>query len=136
MPDRKTPDQKLLARIERAIKKYSRNDTNASGYIFPNGAVYFVWPGHDTVADCIFQSLSIDGNGMTPIRYCMSLGIVRIANHGEFCVDAPRPPGSAVENAILDVAAGQKYDMVLVDFSPRYYRQAEFLRKKLEKGRF
>ena len=136
MTARKTPNEKLLAKIETEMKKYISEDCDEFGYVFPNGAVYFVWPGHDMVVDCIFQSLSIDGNGMTPIRYCMSLGMVRIANHGEFCVDAPRPPGSAVENAILDVAAGQKYDMVLVDFSPRYYRQADFLKKKLEKGRF
>ena len=132
----KTSNEKLLAKIETEMKKYISEDCDEFGYVFPNGAVYFVWPDHDTVVDNILQSLRINGDNMVPIHYSMSLNIVRISNHGEFCVDASRPPGSVVENAILDVAAGQKYDMALVDFGSQYYRQAEFLKKKLEKGRF
>ena len=118
------------------MKKHISEDCDEFGYVFPNGTVYFVWPDHDTVADDIFQSLRINGNKMTSVHRCMLLDIIRIANHGEFCVDASKPPSSVAGNAILDVAAGQKYDMALVDFGPRYYRQAEFLKKKLEKGRF
>lgn len=134
MTARKTPDEKLLARIEREMKKYACGNSDDFGYVFPNGSVYFIEEDHGEVAENIMESLKIDCNYREALPYFLSLGIVRISNQGDFCVEAHLPPGSVAENAILDVAAGQKYDMVLVDFYPRYYRQADFLKKKLERG--
>ena len=141
MPDRKTPDQKLLARIERAIKKYSRNDTNASGYIFPNGAVYFLKEDHFIVAKNIFKSLRIDVDNIHPLQRLLSLGMLRFAlvqnitSFGvvqrTFVVNSGTP-SSAAENAILDVAAGQRYNEVAVHLDGK--KREEYMKRKLEKG--
>ncbi len=117
------------------MKKYARTGTDEFGFVFPNGSVYFIEPDHSTVAENIVKSIGIDCGGMNQVYYLLSLGVVRIGNMGEFYVEASMPFDSVVENAILDVAAGQNYNMSIVDLNLLYYKQAEFLKRKLERGR-
>ena len=117
------------------MKKYARTGTDEFGFVFPNGSVYFIEPDHSTVAENIVKSIGIDCGGMNQVYYLLSLGVVRIGNMGEFYVEASMPFDSVVENAILDVVAGQNYNMSIVDLNLLYYKQAEFLKRKLERGR-
>ena len=130
-------EQITLDRIETCMRKYTTvKKPFRAGFVFPNGSVCFIRVDHYTTAKKVAESLKMNCNNIDPMYYFLSLGIMRIRNNGTLAVEGITRPNNAIEKTILDFAAGQGYDMVAIDFGPQYYRQAEFLRKKLEKGRF
>ena len=127
-------DKKLVAKIEKIMKKkYADKKFNVFGFVFPNGAVYHVENYHGIVAEEIVKSLKIDCGDLQPLEYFMKLGIVRIGLMQEaFYVESHTSLNSVVKNAILDVAAGRRYKLVMVDMYS--WKHGESLKRKLEKG--
>ena len=127
-------DKKLVAKIEKIMKKkYADKKFNVFGFVFPNGAVYHVENYHGIVAEEITKTLGIDCGDLQPLEYFMKLGIVRIGLMQEaFYVESHTPFGGAIENAILDTAAGRRYKLVMVDMYS--WKHGESLKRKLEKG--
>ena len=152
MPDRKTFDEKLLGKIERAMKKYSMNNVNVpklivsngtdtSGFIFPNGAVYFIEEDHFIIAKNILKSLRVDVDDVHPLDRFLSLDVLRFAliryitkfgdTQRTFIVNSGTI-NNTVENTILDVASGHIYNEVTVHLENQ--KREEYLKRKLEKG--
>ena len=131
MTDIKTTDEKLLAKIETAMKRRTLTNYDRVGYVFPNGSVCFV-DDHGYVAEDVVEFFKIKHDCDEAIYYLLSLGIVRIGNNGEFYVEVTAQISSGAEKTILNVAAGQKYDRVFVD-TPTWKRDT-LLTKKIEKS--
>ena len=127
-------NKKLVAKIEKIMKKkYADKKFNVFGFVFLNGAVYHVENYHGIVAEEIVKSLKIDCGDLQPLEYFMKLGIVRIGLMQEaFYVESHTPLNSTAENTILDVAAGRRYKLVMVDMYS--WKHGESLKRKLEKG--
>ena len=127
-------NKKLVAKIEKIMKKkYADKKFNVFGFVFLNGAVYHVENYHGIVAEEIVKLLKIDCGDLSPLEYFMKLGIVRIGLMQEaFYVESHTPLNSVVKNAILDVAAGRRYKLVMVDMYS--WKHGESLKRKLEKG--
>ena len=111
-----------------------RNGCTRAGFVFPNGSISPITIDHCATARAVAKSLKMNCHNIDPMYYFLSLGVIRIRNNGTLIVESHAPLSNKAENAILDFAAGQAYDTVFIDFDSQYYRQAEFLKKKLEKG--
>ena len=128
-------DKKLIIKIEKIMKtKHADKKHNSFGFVFPNGSISSITIDHCATAKAVAKFLKMNCHNIDPMYYFLSLGVIRIRNNGTLIVEGTTQPSKTTEKTILDFAAGHVYDTVFIDFGPQYYRQAEFLKKKLENG--
>ena len=123
-------ERKLLDMIETEMKKYARDDFNKLGFVFPNGAVYYVNEYHELTALKIAKTLKIDYK-KGPLNYFMSLGIARFGfNSGAFYVETRAPLCRTAEKTVIDVSFNHTYEFAVVDLPG--WRHEEVLKGRLE----
>ena len=125
-----TYERKILDMIETEMKKYASDDFDQLGFVFPNGAVYYMKKHHEITALKIAKTLKIDCK-KGPLNYFMSLGITRFGfNSGVFYVETRAPLCRTAEKTIIDVSFNHTYKFAVVDLPGHIH--GDILKDKLE----